>query len=250
MKNKEKMDEIERLLKELKASEEETAVTVEEVKKRPSSLWNVVKMFSSLWKKSFLIFALLILIVFIALPIATFYFIKSASTFTEEKTAVLERIQNLNELATAEAYTKVIIERQDNTIFGQSIGVNLPGTKRQLLVIIPGSVKAGVQLSQLEEKDIVLDEENKTATLTVPHAKFLGGAELYFDDVEIFSYEGLFRVQANIEEAYELAEEAKSLILEEMSEQGVLRMAEMNAQKTLAEMFEFVGYDVTIRFKE
>lgn len=250
MGNKEKMDEIERLLKEIKASEEETAVTVEETKEPSANFWGIGKIFLSLWKRSFLILLVLFLLVVIALPIATIYFIKNASTFTEEKTAVLERMQNLNELATAEAYTKVIIERQDNTIFGQSIGVNLPGTKRQLLVIIPGSVKAGVQLSELEEKDIVLDEEKKTATLTVPRAQFLGGPELFFDEVEIFSYEGVFRVQANIEEAYELAEEAKALIVEEMSEQGVLRMAEMNAQKTLSEIFEFVGYEVTVRFKE
>lgn len=250
MKNKEKMDEIERLLMELKAGERETAVTIDEVKKRPSMTWRVGKVVLSLWRKPFIIIATIVLLLMIALPIATFYFIKNASTFTEEKTAVIERIQNLNELATAEAYTKVIIERQDNTIFGQSIGVNLPGTKRQLLVIIPGSVKAGVELSHLTEKDITMDHEERTAKITLPHAKFLGGAELYFDEVEIFSYEGLFRVKANIEEAYELAEEAKSLILTETAEQGVLRTAEENAKKTLTEMFSFAGYDVTVQFEE
>ena len=52
------------------------------------------------------------------------------STFTEEKGVFLEQIQDLNELATAEAFTKVIVERQDNTLFGQSIGLDVPGTKR------------------------------------------------------------------------------------------------------------------------
>ncbi len=250
MKNKEKIDEIERLLMELKAGEAETAVTVDTVKKRPSTTWRVGKVVLSLWRKPFIIIASIILLLMIALPIATIYFIKNASTFTEEKSAVIERIQNLNELATAEAYTKVIIERQDNTILGQSIGVNLPGTKRQLLVIIPGSVKAGVDLSGLKEKDVDINHEEKTAKITLPRATFLGGAELYFDEVEIFSYEGLFRVKANIEEAYELAEEAKSLILTETTEQGVLKTAEENAKKTLTEMFSFAGYDVTIQFEE
>lgn len=250
MREKDKIEEIERLLKELKASEEETTVTVEETVERPSSFWRVGKLFFSLWKKSFLLIATLILVIVIALPVATFYFIKNSSTFTEEKGAFLEKIHNLNELATAEAYTKVIIERQDNAVFGQSIGVNLPGTKRQLLVVIPGSIKAGVELGQLTEKDVVIDSEKKTATLTLPPAKFLGGAEIYFDDVEIFSYEGLFREKANIEEAYELAEEAKWLISEETAGQGVLEMAEQNAEKTLKEMFSFAGYDVTIQFKE
>ena len=203
-----------------------------------------------MWKKTFLAIALLILLLIVALPFATIYFLKQGSTFTEQKSAFLEQIQELNELATAEAYTKVIIERQDNTLFGQSIGLNLPGTKRQLLVVIPGSVKAGVDLSGLTEKDVIVDDEKKTAKLTLSPAKFLGGAEVYFDKVEVYSYEGLFREKANIEEAYELAAEAKELILEETAGQGVLIMAEKNAEKTLREMFSFAGYDVTIEFKD
>lgn len=249
MEEQKKVDEIERLLKELKASEAETAVTVEETEKHPSGFWRVGKVLFSLWKKSFLLVILLMLMA-IALPFAAFYFLTSGSTFTEQKSTFLEQIQDLNELATAEAYTKVIIERQDNELFGQSIGMNLPGTKRQLLVIIPGSVKAGVGLSSLTEKDITVNHEKKTATLTLPPADFLGGAEIFFDNVEVFSYEGLFREKANIEEAYELAEEAKKLIIEETAGQGVLQMAEKNAEKTLQEMFSFAGYDVTIEFKE
>lgn len=250
MAKNEKIDEIERLLKELKASKEETAVTVEETVNRSSGFWSVGKLFFSLWKKSFLLIALLVVLLIVALPFIAFNLLKGGSTFTEDKGAFLEQIQDLNELATAEAYTKVIIERQDNAIFGQSIGLNVPGTKRQLLVVIPGSVKAGVDLSGLTDKDVVINEEKKTAKLTLPPAKFLGGAEIFFDKVEIYSYEGLFRDTANIEEAYELAAEAKELILEETAGQGVLQMAEKTAEKTLREMFLFAGYDVTIEFKE
>ena len=250
MADERKLDEIERLLKELKAAENETAVTVEEVADRPSGFWSVGKIVFSLWKKTFLAIALLILLLIIALPFATMYFLKQGSTYTEQKSAFLEQIQELNELATAEAYTKVVIERQDNALFGQSIGLNLPGTKRQLLVVIPGSVKAGVDLSSLTEKDVIVDDEKKTAKLTLSPAKFLGGAEVFFDKVEVYSYEGLFREKADISEAYELAEEAKKLILEETAGQGVLIMAEKNAEKTLREMFSFAGYDVTIEFKE
>lgn len=245
-----KRDDIERLLAELKAGESETAVTMDEVRKRPSGFWNAGKIIFLLWRKAFIAIVLLILLLIVAVPFATMYFLKSGSTYTEQKSAFLEQIQELNELATAEAYTKVVIQREDNTIFGQSIGLNLPGTKRQLLVVIPGSVKAGVDLSGLTEKDVVVDDEKKTAKLTLSPAQFLGGAEIYFDMVEVYSYEGLFREKANIEEAYELAEEAKLLILEETAGQGVLSMAEQNAAKTLKEMFSFAGYDVTIEFKD
>ena len=245
-----KIDEIERLLKELKASENESAVTVEEVQGRRFRFWRVGKTFFSVWKKSFIIMALLIVLLLVALPFATIYFLQKGSTFTEDKGAFLEHIQELNELATAEAYTKVIIERQDNTLFGQSIGLNVPGTKRQLLVVIPGSVKAGVNLSALTEKDVTVNETDKTVNLKLPAATFLGGAEIYFDEVEVYSYEGVFREKANIEEAYELAEEAKKLILEETTGQGVLTMAQQNAENTLREMFSFAGYKVTIEFEE
>lgn len=250
MSEKERLDQIELLLKELKASEEETAVTVEETESRPSGFWTVGKVFFSLWKKSILLIILLIITLIVALPFATFYILKNGSTFTEEKSAFLEQIQDLNELATAEAYTKVIIQRQDNTVFGQSIGLNVPGTKRQILVVIPGSVKAGVDLSGITKKEVIVDEEKKTAKLTLPSAQFLGGAEIFFDKVEVYSYEGLFRESANIDEAYELAAEAKELILEETAGQGVLQMAEKTAEKTLKEMFLFAGYDVTIEFRE
>lgn len=245
--DEEKIDEEKRLLKEIKASKEETAVTVEEVVQRPSVWKRVGGTVLSLWTRPFVIVSAIIIVV-IALFVVAFYTIFNSSTFKEEKAAVIERIQNLNELATVEVHTKAIVERQDNKVFGKSIGVNLPGTKRQLLVIIPGSIKAGVQLGNLTEKDIQIDEENKTATLTLPRAEFLGGAELKFDEADIFSYEGLFRGKANIAEAYDLAEEAKSLILLEADEQGALEMAESNAQQALSELFTFIGYDVSIQY--
>ena len=256
MEDKKKLQEIEKLLKELKASESESAVTMEEAvgrkktKTKTNNFWRVGKMLIFGWRKSFLLMAVLLLLIVLAIPFVAFKFLSLGSTFTEQKGVFLEHIQELNEMATAEAYTKVIVERQDNQLFGQSIGLNVPGTKRQLLVVIPGSVKAGVDLSDLTEKDVIIDEEKKTAKLILPVAKFLGGAEIYFDEVEVYSYEGVFREKADIEEAYELAAEAKKLILEDATGQGVLKTAQYNAEKTLREMFSFAGYDVTIEFKE
>lgn len=252
MEDKKKLQEIEKLLKELKDSNSESAVTVEELIGSKRRSWRPRNPFSFIarWKRWALLLAVLLLIAVIALPFVAFRSLTLGSTYTEQKGVFLERIQELNELATAEAYTKVIIEQQDNKLFGQSIGLNVPGTKRQLLVVFPGSVKAGVDLSELTEKDVVIDEENKTAKLTLPAAKFLGGAEIYFDQVEVYSYEGVFRQKADIKEGYEIADDAKKLIIEEATGQGVLQTAQFNAEKTLKEMFSFAGYDVTIEFKE
>ena len=248
MSKDQRIREIEKLLKELKAKDE-VAVTVDSVQPRTSGFWQVGSLFMSIWKRKFLWFLTGLIALILVIPFVAFWMIQG-STFTENKGAFLEKIQALNELATAEAYTKVIIERQDNAILGKEIGLDLPGTKRQLLVVIPGSVKAGIDFSKLQEDDIVLDEEAKTATLTLPRAEFLGGPEIFFDQVEVFSYEGLFREKADISEAYELAEEAEKLMMEETTGQGVLELAEENAAQSVAEMFSLVEYEVTVEFEE
>jgi len=240
--------DIEKLLEELKA-QDEVAVTVESVQPQSSGFWRVGSLFVSIWRGKFIWMIAGLLVLIIAIPFVSFWMIKG-STFTENKGAFLEQIQSLNELSTAQAYTKVMIERQDNALFGQEIGLDLPGTKRQLLVMIPGSVKAGIDFSKVDEGDIMLDEKAKTATLTLPKAEFLGGPEILFDQVEVFSYEGLFREKADIAEAYELAAEAEKLMMEETTGQGVLELAEENAARSVSDMFSLVDYDVTVEFEE
>lgn len=234
-----KLTEVERLLEEMKGQ------------KGPeeSGFWKSLKVMTSVFRNSFLVLIVVVLLLLVALPLGTWWMIQG-STATESKGAFLERMQDLNELSTAEAFSKVIIEREDNAVFGREIGLDLPGTKRQLLVVIPGSVRAGIDFSEITEQDIVLDEEAKTATLTLPKADFLGGPELFMDQVEVYSYEGLFRGGGDISEAYELADEAKKLMLEETRGQGVLELAEQNAARSVEEMFQLVDYDVTVEFED
>lgn len=244
-----KIREMEKLLEELKAQKESAATIVENPTRKGFGFWKVPRVLSNLRFKTFMVLAIAVLLLLAALPFAALWVIKG-STFTENKGSFLEQVQALNELSTAQAFTKVIIERQDNAVFGKEIGIDLPGTKRQLLVVVPGSVKAGVDFSQVTNADIKVDEKNKTAELTLPKAQFLGGPEILFDQVEVFSYEGLFREKADIEEAYELAETAKEMMIEEATGQGLLQLAEENAATSVKEMFGLVDFDVQVEFKE
>ncbi|RAZ80834.1 DUF4230 domain-containing protein [Planococcus halotolerans] len=234
-----KITEMERLLEEMKGKK-----GTEE-----SGFWKSMKLMMGVFRNSFLVLIVVALILLIALPLGTWWMIQQGSTATESKSAFLERMQDLNELSTAEAYSKVIIKREDNQIFGQDIGLDIPGTKRELLVVIPGSVRAGIDFSEITEDDIEVDEEAKTATLTLPNADFLGGPELFMDKVEIYSNEGLLSGGRDFPEAYELAEEAKEMMLEETRGQGVLELAEKNAARSVEEMFQLVDYDVTVEFE-
>ncbi|HSI66018.1 MAG TPA: DUF4230 domain-containing protein [Planococcus sp. (in: firmicutes)] len=239
MSNDPKLDEIERLLKGMKRKEEPFQ----------SGFWKTVKVMLGVWRNAILLIIVVLLGLMVALPLGIFWALQG-STFTESKGAFLEQIQDMNELTTAEAYSKVIIERQDNAVFGREIGWDLPGTQRQLLVVIPGSIRAGIDFSEVTADDIELDEENRTATLTLPPADFLGGAEIYMDQVEVYSYEGLFRRGADMAEAFELAEEAQRLIMEESAGQGVLERAQANAANSVRDMFRLVDYDVDVQFED
>lgn len=249
MRKEDKIREMEKLLQELKAQDETAATIVENPSRSEFNYWKKPGVLVRYGSKSFLLIGLLVLLLLAALPFAAFWAIKG-STFTESKGAFVEQVQALNELSTAHAYTKVIIDREDNAVFGKEIGLDLPGTKRKLLVIMPGSVKAGVDFSQVTESDIKVNEEKKTATLILPKPEFLGEPEILFDQVKVFSSEGLFRGKADIDEGYEIAETAKQMMIEEAMGQGILQLAEENAAKSVKGMFQLVDYDVEVEFKE
>jgi hypothetical protein len=229
-------------------AEEESAVTVEETWDAPAGVRDGKRRGRAL--KGFLWIAVPLLLLAVILPVVALRMLTGGSTFTEQKGAVIERVQEMSELVTAEAYTKVVIEESDNELFGMSLGRDIPGTKRHILVIIPGSVKAGIDFSNVKEDDITIDEDSKTITLIVPEPEFLGDPEIRFDERKVFSSEGLFRDPPDIQKGYDIAEKAQKMMIKEATEQGVLVSARENAEKSLKQMYSFSGYDVQVEFKE
>lgn len=192
------------------------------------------------------------IVIFIAAIIAPFVIWKAITGSNEkiEMSALVERMTDLNELTTAEAYTKVLIERTNNKIFGQEISVDLPGTEQQVLVVVPGTVRAGVDLSQMTEKNVSVDEKNKTLAITLPKPVILGTPALVLDKVQVFSSEGIFRGEATIKEGYDLAEQAQKEMLKEVEAEGLLTKAQDNAEESLKNMFGLVNYKVEVKFEE
>jgi hypothetical protein len=239
--------ELEKVLKDFHM-EDQQAATIMEVAEG-SHIRFRSKLLIRLLKNWYVWVAIVVILAIFILPFVAWNLIQGNS-LAEQKGSLVERIQNLNELTTAEAYTKVMIERENNELFGKEIGIDLPGTKREVLVVVPGGVKAGVDFSGVTEKNIEVDEKKKTATITLPSAKILGEPDINFDKVQVFSSAGLFRSKPDISEAYDLAAEAKKQMIEEATTQGVLKTAEKNAKNSVADMFSLVGYHVTVKFKE
>lgn len=202
-------------------------------------------------KRGFTFFSILLIAISIALISAwvTYRFVAVDRT-VEQRGALVEQVQSLEHLATADVLTKAVIEREDYELFGKKLNIAFPGTKRKLLVVIPGRVQAGIDFSKVKEEEVQYDFANKTLHLALPRATWVGGPEILFDEIDIYSYEGLLRTEAKIEEAYELAEAAKKEILRAAEEEGALELAEEHAEQFIQKALGIQDVQVEITWKE
>jgi hypothetical protein len=246
----EKIKEIETILEELKSSENESsaAIAVDHKRKTRFPTWKVGKSFISLWKSKFILLLVLFVLLISGAGIGV-YTLLSGSTFQEEKGSFVEQIQDMSSLATAQGFVKAVIEQEDNKLFGKDINADIPGTKRKILIVVPGSVLAGVDLQKVSENDIKVDEEAKEVTMTLPKAEILQDPSLDMENIKTFSVEGLFRSEVDWQEGFGLAEEAKEQIRREAVGQGILEAAEKNAEKSLKSFFEQIGYSIKVEYK-
>jgi len=238
----ETLEEIKKTVNELKKTQAEISATAA-VRQHTSHR----RLFANVKSRIIIITILLLLLLAVFLGIRSI-FVREGET--QKVAGFVEQIQDLSMLTTSKAYMKAVVEQEDNQLFGKKIDANLPGTKRKVLVIIPGEVIAGVDLSKVTKSDIEMNEDQKTIHLTLPRAEIIQKPTLYFDQAQIFSSEGLFRSKASIDEGYAFAELAQDQIVTEATEQGLLTSAEEQATKVIETFMEQMGYKVTIKYKD
>lgn len=164
-----------------------------------------------------------------------------------ESTVFIEQVHALATLATAEAHVKVILQQEDNELFGEKINFNIPGSKRELLLIVPASVVAGVDLQAIEKDDMKVDEDEKVVEIVLPDATFIQEPSIKMDQVKTFSNEGLFRGKIEWDEGFDLAAAAQEQIKQEAMDAGLLQKADKNAEVVLKEFLGHLGYKVIIK---
>lgn len=233
------------LLKTSTCRSETSASAASRRGQHPSSLFSI---FGRMYKLRLFIVPLFI-IALIGAGIYTYQTIFSGSTYASETVNIVEEVRDLSSLATAEAVITAIIKEEDNRIFNKEISVNFPGTKRTILLVVPATVLAGVNLEAISEEQLKIDEEKKLITLTLPHAEFLNEPSIQMNNVQTFSDEGLFRGEVKWDEGFDLAAAAQAQITEEAIKLGILEKAESNAVKTLSNLFHNLGYTAQIDFK-
>ncbi|MBM7618527.1 hypothetical protein JOC95_000369 [Bacillus tianshenii] len=241
----EKIAQLERQLIELQEAQQQSAATTA-LDHNVRSLPLPKGVFRTFLKASLLkiILGTFVLLVIILGGIWLF----TEGTFKKESVTYVEQVQELATLATAEAHMKVVLREEDNTIFGKDISMNLPGTKRELLIIVPSTVIAGVDLKGITSEDMVINEETREIDITLPHAKLIQDPSLQMDKIETYVDGGLFSDNVDWEEGFDLANKAQEQTRQDAVSIGLLDTAEKNAEKVLKEFFMNIDYTVNIRF--
>lgn len=232
--------EVERALDEVKKSEGERAATVavEQSGGTPYVSGTLVK---SVLK----FFGILFLMALVA---GVTWFV-SGNPAKKETTAFVEQVREIATLATAEAHLKVVLEEEDYKLFGADLPFELIGTKREILLVVPGTVVAGVDLKGITSDDITVNEETKELAIKLPRATFIQEPSIQMEKVITYVDSGLFRGEVDWEEGFDLAAEAQERMKEDAVAIGLLQTAEQNAEKVLGGFFRNLGYTVKLTFK-
>lgn len=245
-KKDETVAQLEAILKELKTANEESAASAVVGQRRGNR--NTSGTLTKLLFRVLGVRILLVTVLIIAVSVGSVWFL-SGSTFKKESTVFVEDIKELATLATAEASVKTVIKQEDNKLFGNDLPIKVPGTKREILLIVPGTVIAGVDLEGITEDDLKVNEKEKVLDVVLPHADLIQEPAIQMDKLITFSDEEIFRGEVKWDEGFDLAAEAQEKIRKEAIEGGLLDKAEKNAEKVLVGFFGNLGYTVNVTFK-
>jgi hypothetical protein len=150
-----------------------------------------------------------------------------------EKTAnVITEIRRLAELTTATYHHDIVIKKSKATIiiFGIKIG------KNELVLITKGIVRAGYDLSKLQEKDIIAD--SVSITLKLPKAKILD-IITNPSDFETFEESGRW----THEEVTRYKNEARTTLENIAVKGGILKLAEKTGKENLISFLKTFGFE-------
>ncbi len=143
-----------------------------------------------------------------------------------------EKIQALGELVTVEyIYTDATTYSAASQLFGFTV----PLTEKNFVIKWDGSIKAGIEFSQLK---VDVDDEEKIITITMPEAH-IASNEPNLDTFEVLNEkDGLFN-NVTITDTMSALNEAQELMAERAIDKGLLETAESNAQTLISQFLKF-----------
>lgn len=238
----EKIAQLERQLIEIKEAQQQSAASIA-LEQNLRHLSPAKGIFKFSIKAGILKIILTSIVILIITSVVIWLFV--GNTSKQESVTFVEHVQELSTLATAEAHMKEVLHQEDNKNF---LNINLPGTKREVLLVVPATVIAGVDLKGITSKDMDINDETKEIDITLPHAEIIQDPSVKMDKIQAVDKNGLFRSDIKMDEGFELAAEAQEKIRQGAISSGLLDTAEKNAEKVLKEFFKNIGYTVNVTF--
>ena len=189
-----------------------------------------------------LILAVLLVIVSVATGAVLAYLIWNPTE--PDQPAVVQGIHQLNELATVEYTTQVLVTEEENVkIFRQPLPEFLTGEK--LLLVAVGEVEAGVDLDELGPEDVRVMGDK--VFINLPEARIIGSS-LDEDKTSLYDRDrGLFKIRGNDELIEEARRDAEDRMVEAAKENSILDKAQDNAETSISALVTSLGYD-EVRF--
>ena len=156
-------------------------------------------------------------------------------TIRPDPATIILQVKNLNRLETV-AYTveKVISAEENQGPFAWLVG-------DKLLFVAHGQVIAGIDMNRLQASDIKVLSNNRL-DITLPAAEIF---VVTLDNNQSYVYEretGILRGAGNIQLEAAARQAAEDEILDAALEDGVLNLAQTNAQNVLRQLFAELGY--------
>lgn len=164
------------------------------------------------------------------------------SKTADQQRADVFAFREMSELATVEYTVSKVVKANDN-------GTWFKVGSRKILISVQAYLKAGIDLKQVKDEDVLI--EGKNITIKLPHAKLISlniPPEEIKEEVE---ETGFFRDGFKNNEKQDLLAQAEQNIRQSVDSLGILNTAEENARLFIGNFVKQLGYEkVTITFEE
>lgn len=180
----------------------------------------------------------IILIVVIGVVAAGATFVMTSRISEREifsSSGVMEQVKNISELNTVEMYFNEIIDFKNAKLFNN---FEIPFTKKSFIFTVKARVKAGIDLSSLEQSDIKIEGKKLVLRLAAP----------VITSGEILSYkaydekDGLFN-EVTTEDTLRALELFEEDLKNQAKDNGIVEKAKENAEKSIGSIFMMAGYE-------
>ena len=158
-------------------------------------------------------------------------------------TTRIEQLRSTAELGTVEYTVRKAVKARDE---GEWFKIG----NRRILFSCTARLKAGINLARLQSDQIVVDEQSRSVSLTLPHATVLS-INIPPEEIRL-EYEDItgFRQRFSDQERQALLRQGEREIIRDLPRLGILDEAEANAEEFLRPMLEQMGFEnIEIRFE-